>query len=80
MMLYVLYDAYEPRLVFNEAIWDEWACQEQQRGRVETIGDMDVRTCFLGIDLQGEAGPPILFSTMIFEPGRKCCYRRHAAT
>lgn len=47
--------------------WSKWFEKSDRTVRKTTIGDVDVSTVFIGLDHRfGDAGPPLVFETMIF--------------
>lgn len=52
----------------------EWGTLMETPGRIlkqETVRDCFVSTVFLGLDYSFDAGPPLLFETMVFSPTRE---------
>jgi hypothetical protein len=46
--------------------WENWFEKADRHVAKDTIGNVEVSTVFIGIDQAFDAGPPLLFETMVF--------------
>ena len=73
--LYILDDYGVPVLCKNIREWGDWFQTAERRVLArETVAGFDVSTVFLGIDHAFHGGPPVLWETMIFGPGRTMAF------
>ena len=61
--------------------WAEWYSNANRVVKQEKVGPYEVSTVFLGLDHNhAQAGPPILFETMIFSESEAVDYQRRCST
>ena|ERR1700722_16805221 len=58
--------------------WAQWFETNERFVQLDTIGEVRVSTVFLGLDHSFNAGPPLLFETMIFEGAHDLYQERYS--
>jgi hypothetical protein len=71
---YILDDNGEPVPCESVRKWGDFMQTATRTVARETVAGFDISTVFLGIDHAFHGGPPVLWETMIFGPGRTMAF------